>query len=113
MDAGRLDRRLRFEAREVADDGFGNTVSGEWAGRFTVPASRTYLRGGEAVMAGRLAGRQAAVLSVRATARSRGIASDWRAVDVLSGEVFNLRGEPRLSADRAMLDMDAESGVAT
>ena len=111
--AGELDRRFRFEAREAVDDGLGNEEAGAWMPQFTVWCRRTWRRGGEHVLADRLAGRAPAVLRIRDTTDARRIGTDWRAIDDLSGEVFNIREMPQLTDDRQFREMLAETGVAT
>ena len=110
--AGRLDRRLSFERRTEVDDGYGNTVAGDWTPQFTTAANRKWLRGGEAVMAARLESRQPVILTIRNSVAARHVGSDWRAVDARSGEIYNIRENPKESDDRMYLEMLAESGVA-
>jgi len=112
MQAGKLDRRLRFEKRLEVDDGAGNYTAG-WVLQFETAAHRMWVRGGETVMAARLESRQPAVLVVRNSANARQIGNDWRAVDKRDGRVYNIREIPKESDDRAMLEMLAEAGVAT
>ncbi|AHD12146.1 phage head completion protein [Phaeobacter gallaeciensis] len=53
-------------------------------------AKVTYLRGGEAVIAGRIAGENSTVVRVRAAAVT-GISTEWRLKDPNTGEVFNIK----------------------
>lgn len=110
MGAGKLDRRFRFERRQAIDDGHGNSV-GEFVHQFTVAANMVFLRGGEGVLAARLAAKQPAILTIRDSVAARSIAAEWQAVDARSGEVFNIRENPKLSD--GYLEMLVESGVAT
>lgn len=112
MAAGGLDQRFRFEKREEADDGYGNTVTGDWLPQFTVWAGRKYLRGGESVIADRLQARQPAILRIRNSSQARQITAEWRAVDDRTGTVFAIRENPTVTDDRAYLEMLVESGVA-
>ncbi|MDW9855062.1 head-tail adaptor protein [Sinorhizobium meliloti] len=111
--AGKLDRRLRFEARQEIDNGHGSPMSGDWLLRFTVWGKRLFLRGGETVLAARLESRQPAILTIRDSKQAREITSDWRVVDTSDGRVYNIRENPKLSDDRAFLEMLVEAGVAT
>ncbi|BBF93377.1 head-tail adaptor protein [Blastochloris tepida] len=109
--AGSLRDRLRFERRQPADDGFGN-VAGDWVARCTAFAARKALRGGEAVMGQRLAGRQPIVFTVRASSETREIAPDWRAVDVRTGTVYAVRSVVDPDGRGERLDILCEGGVA-
>lgn len=108
--AGRLNQRFRFESRAEQSDGAGNTVS-NWVARFVTAAARQNLKGGEAVMASRLEGRQPVILRIRVSTDSRAVTTDWRAVDARSGEAFNIRSKTETD-DRLYFDMLCESGVA-
>ncbi len=110
--AGMLDRRVRFEKRLDVNDGAGNT-RGEWVKQFACAAGRTFLRGGEGVLASRLESRQPVILTIRNSRAARTISADWRAIDERDGRVFNIRENPKESGDRSMLEMLAEAGVAT
>ena len=79
--AGDLRGRVHCQSREADDDGYGNTVSGPWTTRFTVAAGFTPLRGGEQVMAARLAGAQPYVVRVRQSSQTRQMTTGWRLVD--------------------------------
>ncbi|KTR07375.1 hypothetical protein NS365_04580 [Aureimonas ureilytica] len=90
-------------------DGYGNTRPGPFVPAITVSAHIRYLKGSETVIASRLAGRQPVVIRVRRTAQTRDIKTDWRATDTRTGQVYNVRAIVP-SADRAFLDITAESG---
>lgn len=111
--AGKMDRRIRFERREDVDDGYGNTVAGDWTPQFEQAAHRQWLRGGESVFAARLESRQPAIITVRDSAQARSVTADWRAVDTRDGRIYNIRENPKESDDRRFLEMLAESGVST
>lgn len=112
LNAGRLWHWLQFETRaEPVDDGYGNTVAGVWIEQFTVHAGVQFLRGTEQVMAARLEGRMPVVLSVRASRNARRITHEWRARDLRTGAIYEIKEPPRPSDDRAFLEMLAESGV--
>lgn len=112
MDAGRLDRRLRFEKRQDVENGAGGYRS-DWVQQFECAANRKWLRGGEGVMSARLENRQMVVLTIRACVQARQIDNDWRAVDTRDGRVYNVREVPRETDGRALLEMLAEAGVAS
>jgi head-tail adaptor len=107
---GNLPKRVAFESPTSAPDGGGGSVRG-WNEEFSRRAKYTRLRGGEAVMAARLSGRQPTVIRVRFDSSTRTIKTSWRIRDVHTGEAFNIRALVR-SEDRLWLDIDAESGVA-
>ena len=112
--AGKLTERVtiarRIEMNPDAPNDYGNTVA-DWADEGTVSAEFVFLRGGEAVIAGRLQGRQPVVIRVRASALTRSVAPDWRVTDVRTGTVYAIRSVTE-TADRAAVEMLAESGVA-
>lgn len=102
---------VRFERPVSSSDGQGGRING-WETAFTCRARFTYLRSGEAVMAGRLEGRQTIVIRVRSASASRAVNTDWRIVDTRTGETFNIRSSIPTD-DRLYIDFTAESGVAT
>lgn len=109
MTAGTLNDRLRFEAPVPDPDEYGGEFDG-WAPQFTVAAGLTYLRGGEAVMQARMAGRNVIAVKIRRSRDSLRISTDWRAVNSRTGEILNVRAILP-SADRAFLDLTCETGV--
>lgn len=115
MNAGRLTERVAFDQRvEVNPDAprdYGNTVGG-WEERYSCAAQFIHLRGGETVLAARLAGRHTQVVRVRASSFTRALTPEWQVRDVRAGTVFNIRDVTR-SPDRAWVDLLCESGVAT
>lgn len=92
-------------------DGAGGTES-VFAEHFTAWAAYTHLRGGEAVMAGRLAGQHPLVVRVRASSQTRQVTSAWRVRDTRTGEFYAIR-DVTPSEDRAWIDLLCQSGVAT
>jgi head-tail adaptor len=108
--AGQLYERVAFDKRVEADDGYGNTV-GRFAEQFQRRAGFTYLRGGEAVIAGRLQGRQPIVVRLRADGETRLIGADWQMRDARDGSVFAVRSIAE-TPDRRWLDIMVEQGVA-
>ncbi len=76
-DPGQLDRRVTFRAPSTAADG-------ESAGYVDVVTRRARvqpLKGGEAVQASRMAGRQPVIITVRRDALTATIDNAWQAVD--------------------------------
>ena len=109
--AGDLYYRVAFDQRVEADRGDGVTV-GNWVEQFQVRAGYTHLRGGEAVMAGRLQGKHSQIIFIRASLQAGRIGTDWQARDIRTGVAFNIREITRTD-DRQWLDLLCESGVAT
>jgi head-tail adaptor len=115
-DAGKLKNRITLAKREMINpdepNDYGNTV-GAWVDQGTVWAGFIYLRGGEAVMAGRLQGRQPVVIRVRSSSIARQVEADWQVTDARTGTVFAVRSvNPDPEGDGAWVDLLAESGVA-
>lgn len=111
MSVGKRSHRFRFEKREDVDDGYGNTKAG-WVHQFTRWVGLAYRRGGEGVLAGRLEGRQPAILTVLRDSETRQITNDWRCIDDEEGMVFAIRENPTPTDDRHELEMLIEAGVA-
>lgn len=108
---GDLDQRVAFEKQSEGSDGAGGTTTA-FAEQFVVFAGYKHLRGGEAVMAGRLAGKHSLVMTVWRSPQSLQITTDWRARDARTGDVYNIR-DITPTKDRAFLELLCESGVAT
>lgn len=112
-DAGDFSHRLQFQERAApVDDGYGNTVAGGWTEQFTVSAAIKFLLGTETVLAARLEGRSPAVVTIRNSIGARRITHEWRAKDVRTGTIYQVREAPRQTDDRAFLEMIVEAGVA-
>jgi hypothetical protein len=63
-------------------------------------------------MAARLGGRQIYLIHVHANAQTRTIAPDWQAVHA-DGRIFQIKSPWRnMDEQGAMLELDAETGVA-
>lgn len=112
MKAGELTERFRFEKRrDTSPEGDGGgTYVGKWEPQFTAAAKLRFRRGGEDVLAARLAGRQPAVLTIRASRQAREVAVDWRCVNARTGAAYNIR-DITPTADRAAIEMLIEGGV--
>lgn len=119
MGAGRLDRRLSFEAPKQIEDGAGNYVDG-FELQFTQAANIKFMRGGESVLAARLESTQPAIVTIRASTQARAIGNDWRAVDARAGMdehgkprvVYQIKEIPRESDNRSYLEIFVVRGVA-
>jgi head-tail adaptor len=110
MKAGSLYHAFAFEKRTESSDGMGNTVSA-WSTEFECRAGRMILKGGESIMAARLEGRQPVVLTVRNESRTRQIDTDWRARDLRTNAIYNVRSvQP--SEKRDGIELLCEAGVA-
>lgn len=109
--AGALNERVTFVRFVSTTDQWGGQT-GTWQDQFTAAASITWSRGGETVIAGRLQGKQPAILRIRTNAAARAIAPDWRVRNTRTGEVFNIRELPREARDsRGYLEMMVEAGI--
>lgn len=112
--------RVAFDPPILGED--GAEASWDMAAAIEERAHIRWLRGGEAVQAARLAGRQPAVVSIRASVAGRMITSDWRMRRLDEGEVttgpdwigpsWQVRTAPVLTDDRRFLEITIEGGVA-
>lgn len=113
MGAGLFIHRLQFEARaEPSNDGYGNTIAGAWTMQFEAHCGLTFLKGSESVIASRLEARSPVVIAIRNSANARAITHEWRAVDVRTGAIYQIKERPRPTEDRSQMEMLAEAGVA-
>ncbi len=87
--AGILDKRLRFERRNLVDEVQGNT-EGEWVAMFSRSARIKPLAPNETVLASRLTGVVPNEVTVRSCSQTREITAGWRAVNERTGEVYNV-----------------------
>ena len=106
--AAALKHRLTFHSPTAASDESGNAYEG-WTAHWTISARIQPLRGGEHVMAARLAGRQPVLIQVYNETRTRQIRTDWRAV-AEDGTSYNLRSITPDERGR-FIDILAEAGV--
>ena len=110
ISVGQLFERVAFDQRETVSDGMGNTV-GQWVEQFQARAEYIHLRGGEAVIAGRLQGRHTQVIRVRASSSTRSLTTDNSVRDVRSGTRYNIR-DIEVETNRQFISLTCESGVA-
>lgn len=109
---GQLDQRVTIQRNVASTDWSGHAGPPQWMDQFTVWAGIRFLRGSETVLSARLTARQPAVLTVRATAQTKGILASDRAVNARTGEIFNIRELPREAREnRGFLQFLVEAGA--
>ncbi len=112
--AGKLREKLLFQRRAIVDDGMGNEQSGEWETKVTTAAELIPLKGGEPVLAARLAGTQPYIIRIRSCAAARDVTPAWRVVDARKpARIFNITAAVDPDNKNAWLDIMATQGVAT
>jgi head-tail adaptor len=111
MPAGELRERLAFEQQAAQSDGVGGETAA-WATVFTCAARVRPKLGGEDVTGARLAGRQPMMITVRHSSQTRQVTTDWRARDVRTGDVYNIRSAAP-DERKHWVEMLAEKGAAT
>jgi len=115
MPAGPMRQMLAWEKREGVNPDFpedyGNTQS-EWVEQFRCAAARQAMRGGEAVLSARLTGTQPYIVTIRQCFAARQIRTDWRARDVRSGQVLQVKSIMDPTDRGAVLDIMVVEGVA-
>lgn len=113
MGAGQLRDRFTIQRNTATADWTGHPATPNWQDKFTVWGNIQYMRGGESVMAARLTARQPAILTIRTSSQARGILPTDRVKDARTGEIFNIREQPRVSKDnRGFLEVLVEAGVS-
>ena len=105
MSGGKLGNRLRFERPAEVSNGAGGRVSG-YEPAFTVWAEFIRRRSGEAVIAGRQAGKRPTIIRIHYHTAAAEITSSWQALDTHTGERFDIHSAIR-SDDRQWLEIDA------
>jgi head-tail adaptor len=110
--AGQLQEMVAFAKRAAVDDGYGNTISGDFADQFQQAASFVYLRGSdEGVEAGGIASQLQLILRIRNSEQARLITAAWQARDTRKGTVFNIK-TVTTDPSREFLELLCESGIA-
>ncbi len=102
---GQMDQRVTFQQAIQVVDPDGMLIQG-WVDRFTLWCHVRYLRGSETVMQARLVSKAPVILTVRTSAESRTITSEWRAA--IGTVIFDLKEDPRPSEDGRFMEMLAE-----
>lgn len=110
LGSGDLRHRVAFDKRVEVDDGAGNT-EGVFQEAMKLRAVFRPRGGSEAVMAGRLEGRNTLGVYVRSSAQTRMIASDWQMRDRSTGEVYAVRIVDSVT-DPAWVYIEVQTGVA-
>lgn len=106
-----LRHRVAFDKRTEVDDGYGNTVAGDFAEQFQARADFRHRGGSEAVMAARLEGRHVLGVYVRSSSETRQITTGWRMRDVNEGTVYAIDAVDTVT-DPAWVFLMVESGSA-
>lgn len=107
--------RVAFDEIDGEGDEFGGG-SPDPVERFRTRAAFLFLRGGEQILAGRLAGTQAIVVTVRAMSSTSMLSSKnttkWQMRDLSTGIAYNVRSvQPNRDRPRQFLDILCESGT--
>jgi len=108
--AGQLIEFVSWQKRLPINDGYGNT-EGTFEEQFTSRAGYTWMKGGEAVIAARMEGKQPIGVRVRRNSNTLQIRPDWRMVDIDSGFIYAVHAITE-SPERGYLDVLVEMGVA-
>lgn len=110
--AGQLDQLVAFDERAPVDDGYGNTISGDFVEKFKQRAGYTFVRGDERVDAGAVASQMNLIIRTRNSPQARTITAAWQARDARKGTIFNIK---TVTTDntREFLELYCEQGVAT
>ncbi len=109
--AASLVESIAFESRQPLDDGYGNTIAGDWTERYRCRAAFISIKGGtEVVMQARLEDHQNVIMRVRRCSEAEAIAADWRARDLRSGRLYNIRSMTNDNS-RALIDILCEANV--
>lgn len=111
--AGNLRETIEMQRRAWGDDGYGSEgYIGPWETLWSAHARVQILRGTEAVMAGRLGGKQTVAMTMRWQPEFNQLGTDWRAKNSRTGEIYNIRSiEP--DERNAFVNILTESGVPT
>lgn len=111
--AGDLRDSFTIQRDMATPDWSGHPGEPDWKDQFTIWGNITFMRGGEAVIAARLTARQPAILTIRNSVSARTILPSDRVINARTGEIFNIREQPRVSRDnRGMLEVLIEAGAS-
>lgn len=103
--------RLAFDRREDVDDGAGNAVGG-WVEQFQCDVAMVEKFGGESVIADRLTGSNTYIVKIDYWSQSSVVTTDWRARNVRSHAIYNIRSVTNLKQQNRQIEMLLQSGVA-
>lgn len=110
--APKLETRFTIQRDVAVPDWSGHSGEPDWQDQFTIWGGIQFMRGGESVIAARLTARQPAILTIRDSAQARTIGPADRVKNARTGEIFNIREQPRASRDnRGFLEMLVEAGA--
>jgi len=110
--AGQLSDRLEFYKKvEASEDALRNKER-VWELQFTIAGRVVQRIGGETVLQARLSGQNIASITIRMTAQTKYVTSDWKAVNVRSNDVWNIRSAVPDEKKR-FVEILAERGVPT
>lgn len=109
--AGPLQELVAFDQRQAVDDGYGNTVAGDFEEQFQQHAAFIAMRGDERPEASGLASQANVIMHIRNSEQARRITAAWQARDTRRGTVFNIK-TTTIDPSRAYIDLLCEYGVA-
>jgi SPP1 family predicted phage head-tail adaptor len=101
--------RVRFEARVMAKDGYGNNRA-KFEAKFSRAAAYLMKPGSEAVLAARLQSQQPVTIIVRFDPDTQQIKPDWRVVDERTNEVFAIRAAADMDRRRQWMTLVCVAG---
>ena len=112
--AGDLGERFIIERDMATPDWSGHPGEPDWQTVVgPISGGIQFMRGGEAVIAARLTARQPAILTIRNSVSARSILPSDRVINARTGEIFNIREQPRVSRDnRGFLETLVEAGAS-
>lgn len=111
--AGQLYERMAFDERQPLDDGYGNTIAGDWVEQFQSRVEFIPLKGGsEVVMQARLESHPSIIVRIRKSSLSLRVKEDWQARDVRRGTIYNVRSIVNDNS-RALIDILCEANIGT
>lgn len=106
---GDLRDEIRLERQVSVPDGAGGSVI-TWQAVLTAPAHIRPIRGGETVMAGRLASTETIVVTIRNQPALATSSQTWRLISTRSNRVFDIKS---ITVDdrRAFVDFLCQTGA--
>ncbi|MEM6617454.1 MAG: head-tail adaptor protein [Pseudomonadota bacterium] len=110
MKAGPLRYNYSFQRRGATNDGFGN-VETDWVEQFQQRGGRAFFRGIEKAQDAASTATQKMIIQIRQSDNADTVSTDFRVVDVRSGETYNVVA---VEADpvRRLIELIVESGGA-